>query len=422
MVYAAIVACALVLRLHLPALREFDTWAAHALLILCTFAAGAAVWYLLLQLLVLRRFCFYCVLAHLGALTAAALLALIVAPEITRWDDPPALAAIGSLGAVLVLILLQLLIRPRLHRIAPPEEVMPEAVELDAPTAEPEEVEMDEQTVEVEEPGPDWSPDGAVIPEPPPPPPPPPAAEVEVPPPPQVRPAPVIRPPRQITLLGGRLHFDSAVFPILGPPDAKFLIATMMDYTCEFCRRLHPMLDEAIAAFNGQLATLMVFAPLEPACNPLVEEFEPKHINACAYARLALAVATIDESQFVPFHRWLFEGEQPPTIDQAEARAAEWIGEQALRDAITGERVKQRLNDGLTLYKITGKGPLPRVLLPTGVLMGEVSDTNYLVTLLRGELSKPPVMVGADGKPQQQAQQQQRPAPRASPFSNRLIE
>jgi hypothetical protein len=297
---------------------------------------------------------------------------------------------------------------------------MPEAAELDAPTAEPEEVELDGQTVEVEEPGPDWSPDAAVIPEPPPPP------EVESPAPPAPSPPPgIVRPSRQITLLGGRLHFDSAIFPILGPPDAKFLIATMMDYTCEFCRRLHPMLDEALASLNGELATLMVFSPLEPACNPLVEEFEPKHVNACAYARIALAVAATNEAEFPAFHRWLFTGEHPPSVEEAEKAAAQVVGGGAfLRDAMVSESVKKRLNDGLTLYRITGKGPLPRVLLPTGVLMGEVTDSGYLIKLLREQLTAP---VAAPALPPQSQQQPQQPQPgraptgRPSPFSDRLI-
>src|SRR6185295_635654 len=162
-------------------------------------------------------------------------------------------------GALMLLILIQLIVRPKLHRIAPPEEVMPEPepVELESegePEPELETTTEPDSAVVVEE---ELEPEVFASPPPELPPTPPPPTPT---PPPSAPP----RPSRPITLLGGRLHFDSAVFPILGPPQAKFIIAVMMDYTCEFCRRLHPMLDEALASFNGELATLIVFSPLEP--------------------------------------------------------------------------------------------------------------------------------------------------------------
>jgi uncharacterized membrane protein len=385
LVYAGMLACALIVRFR-PQF-EWKLLVVQILIACCTLAAGAAIWFLFLQLLILRRLCSYCVLAHLGALAAGTLLALLLVPDMQRWDEPPALGAMIGGAALILLISIQVIVRPRLHRIAPPEEVMQQSVELPAPAIEPELEFLAEPTPPIEPPAPH------------PPAPAPPA------------PPPVVRPGRQITLLGGRLHFDSAIFPIVGPPDAKFLVATMMDYTCEFCRRLHPMLEEALRSFNGNLGALMVFAPLEPACNPLVEEFEPKHVNACAYARLALALASVDEAQFPAFHRWLFEGEHPPSVEQVERRAAQIAGEGRLRDALTGARVKQRLDDGLTLYRLTGKGPLPRVLLPTGVLMGEVSDSAYLITLLREQLAAPPI--APDRTPARTA--------RPNPFSDRPI-
>jgi hypothetical protein len=96
---------------------------------------------------------------------------------------------------------------------------------------------------------------------------------------------------------------------------------------------------------------------------------------------------------------------------------------------MVSELVKKRLNDGLTLYRITGKGPLPRVLLPTGVLMGEVTDSGYLIKLLREQLTAPVAAPALTPQSQQQPQQPQPgpapasrpPAGRPSPFSDRLI-
>jgi protein-disulfide isomerase len=215
---------------------------------------------------------------------------------------------------------------------------------------------------------------------------------------------------RPLMLLGGRLAFDAAIFPILGPATAKYVVADVMDYTCENCRELHPMLDAVIKAFAGELAVVAVPAPLERLCNAVVQVVDPRHTNACEYAKLAMAVDAVDPGQFPGFHSWLFDGPGPPSLDAARAKAITLVGEGALNEALGSQRVRQQLADGVAIYRLTGGGPLPKLLLPTGMLMGKVSSAEKLLALFREQLANVAAPVAAAKGPV-----------RAGPFSNRAI-
>src|SRR5437870_4561830 len=221
LVYAAMLVCAL-LNARTP------------LVALSTLATGAAAWFLIIQVFVLRRLCMYCTIAHVAAMVAAGF--------VLKSNIDPTAAAIGGI-AVIVLIALQLLIRPKLYEIVTAPLVLAEPEPETAPT--------------------------------------PPASQL---------PAPMLRAPRQIWVLQRQLSIDASLFPIIGPPDAPHILADIMDYTCKHCRELHPMLERAVKAFGGELAVLMIPVPLEPPCNRWVNIAVPEHVNACEYARLALAI------------------------------------------------------------------------------------------------------------------------------------
>ena len=207
--------------------------------------------------------------------------------------------------------------------------------------------------------------------------------------------------PRRLELLGGRLLLDASLFPFLGPPDAPHLIAVLSDYTCEHCRAMHPILESALRQTGGQLAALILTAPLERACNPFIQITDPRYANACAYARLALALWVARPEHFATFHRFLYEGVRPPPLNVARRRAAELLGivpsddDDAALDAATGDPlVQQKLADALTIYRSTGSigttagavGALPRLILPSGILHGGVSSSDKFMALLRGQL------------------------------------
>jgi hypothetical protein len=302
-------------------------------------AAGAGVWFIALQFFVLRRACVYCMLAHIAAIGAAILI-------VSRSS------MLAGIAAAVAFALAQVSFPPNLTSFT-------------------------ETPVE-----PESAPSGPVFP------------AVASPPPARTmtsdlpRAEPPQRPmrhPRPVVLLRGQLRFDASRFPLIGPHDATHLVADVMDYACEVCRAFHPLLERAIESFNGELAVLVFCAPMERACNPHIDRDDPRYAGACRYARLALAVWEADPPRFAEFHRWLLRSPRVPKYEDARRRADECVGAQAIEQALAGAGVQQQLDEALTIFRLTG-AKLPRLLLPTGMLMGGSNSEQHLITLLRTQL------------------------------------
>jgi hypothetical protein len=81
--------------------------------------------------------------------------------------------------------------------------------------------------------------------------------------------------------------------------------------------------------------------PLDGKCNPGIRRTPPDHTNACAYARIGLAVWRARRSVLASYEDWFFEqfnrAHVPPTLEEATNHAAQLVGglpalEQATRD------------------------------------------------------------------------------------------
>jgi hypothetical protein len=86
----------------------------------------------------------------------------------------------------------------------------------------------------------------------------------------------------------------------------------------------------------------------------------------------------------------MLQGERPPALADAKRRAAELIGRQTVEAALRDPRVEQQLKDHLTIYRLTGAGHLPKLLMTTGMLWGQVSSAQKLVELIRQEMNGSP--------------------------------
>jgi protein-disulfide isomerase len=221
--------------------------------------------------------------------------------------------------------------------------------------------------------------------------------------------ATVAPPPRHILLLGGRMFLSIDAFPLVGSPDATHVVAVQSDYTCEHCRELHVMLDAAQSAFRGDLALMIIPVPLERSCNPEITFPDPRHYNACAYTRLALAVWHCGRSLFTEYHHWLLAGERAPSLNEARRRATLLVDEQALQTVMGSPQIDRKIADAVSLFRQTGSGELPKLLLPTGMLWGQASSAAKLTQLLMKQLNAS----GGSNQPT--------PPPQAEVFSNRHI-
>ena len=66
--------------------------------------------------------------------------------------------------------------------------------------------------------------------------------------------------------------------------------------------------------------------------------------------------------RFAEFHEWMFTGARPPMLAEARGRAEELVGAAKFAQTLALPRTQQHLNDGLTVYRLTGAGPSYRTL------------------------------------------------------------
>ena len=155
--------------------------------------------------------------------------------------------------------------------------------------------------------------------------------------------------------------------PVLGNPEAEFVIDLLYDYQCSHCRKVHQMLPEIIDHFGGRVAFVLCPCPLSPKCNPYVPKEETRFEGSCDLARLSLAVYQLEPEAFPAFDAWLFGSDEdswrPRPVAEARERAAAIVGSERL-DSILPETVIsdmiRRTSDLFGRTSTSGSGGIPR--------------------------------------------------------------
>jgi protein-disulfide isomerase len=302
------------------------------LLLLATAAAGAAVWFVAVQIWIIRALCPLCMVAH-GCAVLIALVVWLRAPlrrgaatgarAATALGPGRALAAAGlGIAAVVALIAGQLLF---------PSIAKPLVVH----------VSPDDSDVDVGH--------GAQ---------------------------------RVVSVLGGRVVLKPADYPVLGSVDAPYLLIDVFDYTCPHCRAMHRALDAVRKHYGDKLAVVKVCVPLEADCNRLVHDTDPRHANACAYARLAAAVWQVKPEAFATFDDWLFAPSRPPTVPEARAYAARLVGAERLKQALAGDGPDRAVQRAINLYASAGAGQVPKLIIGRRHTAGPPQGARQLIEVV----------------------------------------
>lgn len=281
------------------------------LTVLSFVVVGAALWFVALQVFVLRQFCPYCLVTHACALLGSVTILVLALGHQRTPRQHWVLSGAAALAALTLLVGGQLLFPHRLHAAAQPA----------------------------------------------------------------VSSAPVVSlalAPGELVLVGGRVRFNASVYPALGSPAASHVVAVMFDYTCETCRADHALLAGVLARYGQELTIILIPTPLDPACNVAVERLRPEHVNACLYARYALAVWKAAPEKFAAYDAWLMAGggTQPPPIEEARQRAEATVGAEAFQRALRVEEIERSLRAAGRMYQTLEAGVIPKWLLPQEVLVG----------------------------------------------------
>ncbi|HEX5400506.1 MAG TPA: vitamin K epoxide reductase family protein [Verrucomicrobiae bacterium] len=195
---------------------------------------------------------------------------------------------------------------------------------------------------------------------------------------------------------------DPHTVPLIGSPDAPYVVTLLYDYNCPHCQELHWMLDEVVRRYNGKLAFVLCPAPLNPACNPYVPRKLDEFADSCELAKIALAVWVARREAFPAFDRWMFSYDSgdrwhPRTLDEARTKAVELVGKASFDTALTDPRVDSYLQTCVRIYGKTVQSAtdperanaVPKLVFGSHWVIPEPNNADDLVTILQKSLNLP---------------------------------
>lgn len=372
LVYLALFGATILLQKRPGPDDQRGTWV--AMIGLSVIVAGAAAWFVGLQMFVIEAFCKFCLTAHACGL-AAAVLCLRHVPLATDPDTPmwatgsgktgvprKALAPLVLMGLAGVLVLVggQLLVQKErnLVKVFPP-----------AATNAPKGV-------------------SATTPRPPP-----------------NSPNAHLAGPHLLSLYNNQFLLSLDDVPLLGSPGASNVIVNLFDYNCIHCRMLHRILLGTQWRLSNQLAVVCLPMPMDTNCNPLVPADHPSFTNSCDYARLGLAVWRANRLAYPRFQNRVLWGDHPPSVEETRDFANELVGTEALQTALTNDWIQQQILTACYLHytnwQSTGGPAMPQLIIGSAVSVGPLNSVNHLLALLEkylGIIPPPMPQLPAQGK------------------------
>lgn len=196
-----------------------------------------------------------------------------------------------------------------------------------------------------------------------------------------------------LRLHNGAFELDLSTVPLIGRPDAPYVMVSLFDYTCSHCRAEHPVLLETYRALSNQVAIVSLPVPLDCACNWLMKKPIPAQINACTYARIGLAVWRAERRQMQAFDDWLFSFPTPPSTNAAWEHAAGLVGTNALLKALQDPWIEDLIRQDIRLhhtnYVLYAKGSLPQLMIGRGLLAGAIHQAQVLTRFVCTQFNLP---------------------------------
>ena len=338
------------------------SWA--AIIILSVIVAGAALWFVGLQVFVIKAFCKFCLTAHVCGF-AAALLCLKNIPLAADPDTPMWTSGSGKRGvprqAVFSLVLIglagvavlaggQVLVQKQRNVV----KVLPVAKNTSASVSTNHSAPQTPGGLSTNQPA---SPNARLI------------------------------APRTLSLYSNQFVIKFGDVPMMGSPDSPHIIVYLFDYTCSHCRAVHPILVRACQQFSNQLGVVCLPVSLSPACNPFMPQ-TPSHAdsNSCEYARLGLAVWRAKPEVQRQFDDWMFAGLRPPPLEQAREYAAQLVGADKLESALVDPWIQQQFLNDCRLHRANwlavDSSVMPQIIMGDAVSCGPINSVRHLQILL----------------------------------------
>jgi uncharacterized membrane protein len=367
-VYLALFASTVLLQRSKSPDDQRGSWA--AIITLCVILAGAALWFVGLQVFVIKSFCKFCMTAHACGFVAA-VLCLKNIPHATEPDTPMWTSGSGKRGVpasavgllcVIGLVGLGGLIGGQL--LLQKERNVVKVLDPGARSA------TNSALANANVPGPvEYSPMLALT------------------------PSPRLIAPRLLSLYSNQFQIKLDTVPMIGSPDATNVIVCLFDYTCPHCRALHPILAETQKRLGSQLGIVCLPMPISTNCDRFLPARIHSSPNACEYAQLGLAVWRAKPEVFHQFDDWMFAGDNPPPVDEARKYGAQLVGEEKLNKAFSDPWVNKQLDVDCQLHYANWNASdspiMPQIIIGRSISSGPLNSSDHLQFLLSQHLGLP---------------------------------
>jgi protein-disulfide isomerase len=190
---------------------------------------------------------------------------------------------------------------------------------------------------------------------------------------------------------------DPHKVPLVGSPEAPYVIDLLFDYKCPHCQQLHFMLNQAIRRYGGKLAFALCPTPLNRQCNPYIPRDVDEFKDSCELAKVGLAVWLANRQAFPVFDDWMFSFESgdhwhPRSLDAARAKAVELVGQANYDTACADPWISRYLQSSIRIFASTFQnrsGAIPKLVFGSRWVIPEAHDANDLVSILQTSLAVP---------------------------------
>lgn len=190
---------------------------------------------------------------------------------------------------------------------------------------------------------------------------------------------------------------DYHAVPMVGSPDAPYVVTVLFDYQCPHCQKLHFMLTDVIRRYNGKLAFALCPSPLNAECNHYIPQEADAFKNSCELARIGMAVWVASKEAFPVFENWMFSFEtgaswRPRSVETTMAKAVELVGQEKFDTALADPWIEKYIQTCVRIYGQTiktGNGSVPKLLFGSQWVIPELYNVDDLVMILQNSLAVP---------------------------------
>lgn len=185
--------------------------------------------------------------------------------------------------------------------------------------------------------------------------------------------------------------------PVIGSPDATYVINLLFDYQCPHCQKLHIMLRNAVSRYQGKLAFTLCPAPLNTECNPYILHDVDAFKNSCELVKIGMTVWVANREAYAAFDDWMYTPEDgntwhPRSMEATKAKAIELVGQQAFDAASSSAWIAQYMSTCIELYGQTakhGNGGVPKLVYGSHWVIPSPNNVDDLLTILQRNLGIP---------------------------------